>query len=128
MKRAHFIMLCLGLLAYGATYSQTSEQRRLSMSTYQAKADRETSFMKDSLGLSTPQAAQVGALNNKHLRDIALLEGQSISEAERRQKIVEYKLKREQELSGILTPQQFQRYKALVKAQEDRAKARLQTN
>lgn len=93
-----------------------------------ALAQRETQFMKDSLSLTTAQAAQVEAIHRTCLRKISELEGEAMPLAQRKQKITEYKAKRDDELSGLLSAQQLQKYKDLLKAQEERMRARMQTN
>jgi septal ring factor EnvC (AmiA/AmiB activator) len=127
MKRIHFILVCCCVFITVIARSQTVQPDRISVSTYGAKAEHETNYMRDSLGLSTSQIAQVDSVNKQYLKDIALLEGQTISGAERKQKMAEYKANRDEDLAEILSAAQLQRYKDLLKAQEDRMKARLQT-
>jgi hypothetical protein len=126
MKSIHFILVCSCTLIALIARSQAVQGDKISLSTYNAKGEHETNYMRDSLGLSTSQVAQVDSVNKECLKNISLLEGQSISAIERRQKMAEYKSKRDEDLAEILTAQQFQRYKDLLQAQEDRMKARLQ--
>lgn len=97
------------------------------MTTYNSKAQRETQFMADSLNLSPSQISQVDSVNKSYLKNIALLEGQSISAAARKQRIIDYKTERDSGLEIILTEQQHHRYKDLLKSQENRMKVRSQT-
>jgi hypothetical protein len=125
MNRTLIILFCaIALSSTGV--AQSSQPNQISLPTYVAAAQRETQFMRDSLALTSEQAAQVDTINKVCLGKISVLEGQSIAAHERKQKIAEYKSKRDEELQLVLTTQQWQRYKDLRKAQEDRMKARVQ--
>jgi hypothetical protein len=120
-----FICICIGISLDGRGQAVSTD--KISLPTHIAKGQRETNYMKDSLNLTATQVAQVDIVNKSFLKNISLLETQGISIAGRRQKIAEYKATRETDLQGILTAQQFLRYKDLMKAQEDRMKSRLQS-
>jgi Spy/CpxP family protein refolding chaperone len=128
MKQLIIILLCLSILSVTASHGQTVQPDRISLATHLAKADHETSYMRDSLNLSAAQVTQVDSVNKQYLKNISLLESQAISVIERKQKMAEYKAKRDNDLADILTTQQFQKYRDLLKSQEDRMNARQQTH
>ena len=126
MRLIHFLLTCGCALFAIVGRGQAAQPDKISLTTYIVKAERETSFMRDSLGLSQSQVVLVDSANKHYLKSIALLDGQLMSSGERKQKIIDYKAKRDEDLAGILTPQQLQHYSDLLQAQEDRMRTRLQ--
>jgi hypothetical protein len=122
----------IGLLMFSAiscyAFAQQSNVERISVVSYADKGFKEANFMKDSLGLSTAQTATVDSVMKCYLRSIAVLEGQSITAPQRAQAIVDAAAKRDTDLQGILTTQQYNAYKSLLQAHETRIRARLRTN
>ena len=127
MKLGSLILGCLCLFLTASVFGQTAQPDKITLSTYALKGERETNYMRDSLSLSQLQAVQVDSVNKQYLKNISLLEGQGISPGQRKQKLAEYKAKRDEDLAQVLTAEQLQRYRDLLKAQEDRMKARLQS-
>lgn len=126
ITRFCLIIIVLVALA-GAAHAQPTPTPGISTSNYVSKAQRETKFMEDSLALTPVQVGQVTAANTQYFKDLALLEGQAISVAERKQRKLQHEAEWDSTLRTLLTEVQYNRYKALVKAQQDRMKARLGT-
>ncbi|HYE55865.1 MAG TPA: hypothetical protein VD996_13525 [Chitinophagaceae bacterium] len=127
MKRSSIFLLFLCVLSGLRSMAQNGQRDSISMATYVAKGTQETNFMRDSLGLTEVQVTGVDSVNKTFLKNVAMLQGQSFSLAERKQKILEYEATRNINLQGILTEQQYLKYRELLTAQENRMKARLQT-
>ncbi|MBN2747606.1 MAG: hypothetical protein JXR34_12840 [Bacteroidales bacterium] len=110
MKTVKIVIVLFVLLANGAIAKAQSQKL-----TAEERAAKQTEWMKTELNLSNEQEAKVSDINLRYVKAIADVRAAVADENDRKARIKELQKQRIVELRKVLTPEQREKLKQLVK-------------
>ena len=111
MQRGAQAFVVIAVLAFGVV-AAAQELQMLENTTPQQRAGIQTAFMTKKLGLSPEVRSKVEAINLKYAQQAQPVLTGSEGPLRKMHDIKEIEAQKENELKGVLTPQQFQQFLA----------------
>ncbi|MEM1136946.1 MAG: hypothetical protein AAGI07_13995 [Bacteroidota bacterium] len=125
MKQVSILFFTVLIFSFQLTMAQGRRGGREKLST-EERAQRQTTFMKDSLNLTDEQLAVVQEVNLKYAKEREGLMQKDIPRQEKMYDMETLEIKREKELKKILDKEQFKKLKAMEERRRAKFRERLQ--
>ncbi len=109
----------ISILAFIALISTQLNAQKAKESPEQ-RAAKQTEWMKQELSLSDQQLPKVAAINLKFVNIATEIRNSNLDEAQTKAKLKEVNRQRLQELKQVLTPEQWDKFRALLKEKKQK--------